>query len=200
MSKILQVAQLGNPILYKKAEEVINSQDPLIQSLIDDLIETISDANGVGLSAPQVYASKRVIVLTSHPTPRYPQAPHMEPVAMINPKITSYSKETNADWEGCLSIPELRGLVHRSSSITVEYTDREGHKQNETYEAFIARIVQHEIDHLDGILFLDRIKSNKDLISEKEYQKMIRKSPSSSRPSPQASGGIFGGSIDLQRR
>src|SRR5258706_10662371 len=173
MTTLLQVAQLGHPSLRQKAKPVKNIKDPKIQRLIDDLIATAMDVNGVGIAAPQVYESVRIFIVASHPNPRYPHAPNMEPTAMINPKILSRSKKKVKDWEGCLSIPGIRGLIPRHTEVTVAYTDRLGKKHKQTFTDFIARIIQHENDHLDGILFLDRVESNKELISDKEYQKII---------------------------
>ena len=99
----------------------------------------------------------------------------MEPTPMINPKLISYNKIIKKDWEGCLSIPGIRGLIPRFTEIKVEYTDRKGKKQTASYTDFVARIFQHENDHLNGILFLDRLETIKDLISDKEYQKLMSK-------------------------
>lgn len=172
MARLLQVALLGNPVLRQKAKEVQNTRDPHVQSLIDDLLETVMDVNGVGIAAPQVYESVRIIIIASHPNPRYPNAPEMEPTPMINPTILSHSKEKK-DWEGCLSIPGIRGLIPRSTSITIKYMDRYGKKVKRNFSDFIARIIQHEIDHLDGIMFLDRVENNREIISDKEYLKLI---------------------------
>ncbi len=172
---LLQVALLGHPVLRKKAKEVKNVKDPLVQKLIDDLTVTVMDVDGVGIAAPQVYKSLRVFILSSHPNPRYPKAPKMKPTAIINPKITFFSKEKKKDWEGCLSVPGIRGFIPRSLEVNVEYLTREGEKVNKIFKDFIARIFQHESDHLDGILFTDRLDSSKDLISEKEYQKLMKK-------------------------
>jgi peptide deformylase len=98
----------------------------------------------------------------------------MEPTAMINPKILKKSKEIKKDWEGCLSIPGIRALVPRPTNIEVEYTDRKGKTQKKKYKDFVARIFQHELDHLDGIVFLDRAKST-DMITEKEYLILMKK-------------------------
>ncbi len=173
MAKLLQVALLGHSVLRQKAKEVQNARDPRIQSLIDDLLETVMDVNGVGISAPQVYESVRLIIIASHPNPRYPNAPEMEPTPMINPKILSHSKEQKKDWEGCLSIPGIRGLIPRYTSIAVEYTDRGDKTIKRNFNDFIARIVQHEIDHLNGIMFLDRVENNAEIMSDKEYLKLI---------------------------
>ncbi|MBI4226379.1 peptide deformylase [Candidatus Roizmanbacteria bacterium] len=172
---LLQIAQLGHTVLRKKAKTVKDVKGLTVQKLIDDLISTVMDVDGVGIGAPQVYKSLRIFILASHPNPRYPKAPKMKPSAVINPKIISYSKEKKKDWEGCLSIPGIRGLIPRHHSINVEFTNRDGTRLKKTYKDFVARIFQHEFDHLEGIMFVDRVESSKDLISEKEYQKLMKK-------------------------
>ena len=171
MNRILQIAQLGNPILYQRAKEINNIE--IESDFISDMKITVADAKGVGLAAPQVYESKRIFIIASKPNVRYPNAPEMKPTAVINPEIIGTSEEIIKDWEGCLSIPGLRGLVPRFKSIKAEYFDENGKKQLSLFDDFIARIFQHEYDHLNGILFLDRIESTKDLLSEKEFQKQI---------------------------
>jgi len=173
MAKILEIEELGNPILREKAKHVDNIRSEDIQKLIDNLIETVKEVNGVGIASPQVNESYQIFIIASHPNPRYPDAPEMEPREVINPKIISRSSEMVKDWEGCLSIPGIRGLVPRHKSISVEYTNRDGDKKTEELEDFIARIFQHEYDHLNGILFLDRLESVIDMITEKEYIKLI---------------------------
>lgn len=173
MSTLLQIAQLGHPVLRKKTKKAITISDEKIQTLINNLIATAKEVDGVGIAAPQVYQSLQIFILASYPNKRYPKAPKMKPTAIINPKIISYSKEIKKDWEGCLSIPGIRGLVPRSASVDVEYVTRTGKKVTRTYKDFVARIFQHEYDHLQGIVFLDRLETNKDIISEKEYQKQI---------------------------
>lgn len=173
MATLLQIAQLGQPVLRNRAKEITDVHSPKIQQLIDDLIATVMDVDGVGIAAPQVYESVRVFIVASHPNPRYPKAPKMKPTAMINPKLVSHSDEKGKDWEGCLSIPGIRGMVPRYTLINVEYTDRKGKLVKRKFKDFIARIFQHELDHLDGIMFLDRLESTKDTISEKEYQKRM---------------------------
>jgi len=173
--QLLQVAQLGYPILRKKAVTVKNVKGVAIKKLINDLKATVMDVDGVGISAPQVYNSIRLFVIASHPNPRYPKAPYMKPTPVINPKIISNSKEKAKDWEGCLSVPGIRALVPRYKKITVSYTTEKGTLVKKQYKDFIARIFQHEYDHLEGLVFIDRIETTKDLISEKEYQKMMKK-------------------------
>lgn len=173
MGKVLEITELGNPVLRKRASDVEDLSDLQVMSFIDDLIETCIDSNGVGIAAPQVSLSKRIFIISSKPNPRYPNAPELGPIALINPEITFYSEEKEKDWEGCLSIPGIRGLVPRHKTIKVKYITRGGKVVENEFSDFIARIFQHELDHLDGIVFLDRIDSNKDLVTEKEYQRLM---------------------------
>ncbi|MDM9381963.1 peptide deformylase [Chlorogloeopsis sp. ULAP01] len=175
MAEQLPVIQLGNPNLRQKAAAIENIQDKDIQKLIDDLIATVIEANGVGIAAPQVAQSYRLMIVASRPNPRYPNAPQMEPTAMINPKIIAHSTEVVKGWEGCLSIPGIRGLVPRYQAIEIEYTDRNGKLQKQQLTDFVARIFQHEYDHFEGLVFLDRLESSLDIITEQEYQKRIVK-------------------------
>ena len=181
-TKLLQISQLGNPVLRKKAAEITNFKSKELQELIDDLIATVGDVDGVGIAAPQVYESKQVFIVASYPNPRYPNAPKMKPTAMINPIIIKNSEEVEKDWEGCLSIPGIRALVPRYKTIKVEYFTREGKKQTKIFKDFVARIFQHELDHLNGLVFTDRADS-KDFMMEKEYQKMMEREakPASAR-------------------
>ncbi len=171
MAETLKIAQLGNPVLRQIARPVNNVWDEGVQKLSDDLIATAIETNGVGIAAPQVAQSDRLFILASRPNIRYPNAPKMEPTAIINPKIIASSEEQVKGWEGCLSVPGIRGLVPRAKAIEVEYTTRDGKLQRQQFTDFVARIFQHEYDHLEGIVFLDRVESTLDLISEDEYQK-----------------------------
>lgn len=173
MTNILQVSQLGNPILRQQAQSIENVSDKPIQTLIDNLIATAISTNGVGIAAPQVAHSYRLFIVASRPSPRYPHAPMMQPTAMINPQIVSHSSEVVKEWEGCLSIPGIRGLVPRYQAIEVEYTSRDGQLHRQELTDFVARIFQHEYDHLDGIVFIDRVESTQDLMTEQEYQQRI---------------------------
>ncbi|MCP4932891.1 MAG: peptide deformylase [bacterium] len=173
MARLLQIAQLGHPVLRKRATDVEDVQNPQVHSLIDDMLLTVSDANGVGIAAPQVYESKRIFIISSRPNPRYPYAPEMEPTTMINPEIIGKSLDTEKDWEGCLTIPGVRGLVPRHKAIAVSYVSDQGETVETKYSGFIARVFQHEFDHLEGIVFLDRLESTKDIVMEKEWLKMI---------------------------
>jgi peptide deformylase len=173
MAETLPIIQLGNPMLRQKAAWVENIQSPEIQQLIDDLIVSVGKANGVGIAAPQVAESIRLFIVASRPNARYPHAPEMAPTAMINPKIVGHSQEVVKGWEGCLSVPGIRGLVPRYQTIEVEYTDREGQQQRQELTDFVARIFQHEYDHLEGMVFLDRVESTNDMMTEAEYQQRI---------------------------
>lgn len=169
----LQVAQLGNDVLRCKAQPINNISDQNLGRIIDNLIATVIETNGVGIAAPQVSISDRLFIMASRPNLRYPNAPKMEPTAMINPRLISHSEDRVKDWEGCLSVPGIRGLVSRYRVINVEYTNREGKLERQELTDFMARIFQHEYDHLEGIVFLDRVESTTDLMTEDEYQKQI---------------------------
>jgi peptide deformylase len=158
---ILKVARLGHPILRQVAEavspEAIGSPD--IQGLIDDMLETMEEYDGAGLAAPQVHVSRRIVIYGVSANPRYPDADDVPLTVLVDPKVTAATKETEEDWEGCLSVPDMRGKVPRSTRVRVEAYGRDGQPLRFTAEGFHARVVQHECDHLDGILYLDRMRS-----------------------------------------
>jgi peptide deformylase len=172
MSKILQISEIGSPVLRQRSDTIVNIADPQIDDLIVNLIATADAANGVGIAAPQVASSVRLFIVASRPSPRYPHAPTMAPTAMINPQIVDRSGELVSGWEGCLSVPGLRGLVLRDRAIEVEYLTKHGELVRQELTGFVARIFQHELDHLDGILFPDRVSTPTDLITETEYLKI----------------------------
>ncbi len=171
-AKKLPVCQLGNPLLREIAKPIADVGDRQIQNLIDQMLATLIEGRGVGIAAPQIGRSLQIVIIASHPNERYPHAPQMEPTAMINPKIISHSVETEKGWEGCLSVPMIRGLVPRYREIEIEYTDRQGDRQQTKLTDFVARIFQHEYDHLEGKVFLDRVETSLDLVTELEYQKL----------------------------
>lgn len=172
MAELLEVAQVGNPILRQIAQPIDRFDEP-VQTLVDNLMATLLQSNGVGIAAPQVAASCRVVIIASRPNPRYPNAPEMEPTVMINPRIVSTSEERVKDWEGCLSVPGIRGLVPRYQAIAIEYCDRQGKLQEQHLTDFVARIFQHELDHLNGLVFLDRLETTQDIVTEQEYLKLL---------------------------
>ena len=170
------IAQLGHPILRQKAKIVDDILSGECQQLIDDMMLTVNQAGGVGIAAPQVYQGYRIFIMCSKPNARYPDAPKMKPTAIINPEIIKASTEMEKQWEGCLSVPSMRGLVPRHKQISVKFFDRFGVEKNIDFEGFLARIFQHELDHLDGLSFIDRLDSLKDLVSESYwYQEVLAK-------------------------
>lgn len=173
LRKECKIAKIGESILREKAKKVkeINSNE--IQHIIKKMLYCVKLSKGVGLAAPQIFEPWQILVISSHPNERYPNAPLMENEVLINPKIINKSKKKEKGWEGCLSIPSLRGKVSRHIKIEVEYTSTNGSKKNVVFEDFIARIFQHEYDHLKGKLYIDRIKDTKDIISEEVYFKTI---------------------------
>jgi peptide deformylase len=178
MTELLEVAQVGNPILRQIAQPV-DRLDESMQTLIDNLMATLVQSNGVGIAAPQVAAAYRIMIVASRPNPRYPNAPEMEPTVMINPRLVRISEEIGKDWEGCLSVPGIRGLVPRYEAIEVEYVDRRGNRHEERLTGFVARIFQHELDHLNGMVFLDRLETTHDIVTDQEYLKLIARDKSS---------------------
>ncbi|HEY5974560.1 MAG TPA: peptide deformylase [Geobacteraceae bacterium] len=174
MSILRQIAQLGQSVLRGVAGKVADPADPAVQALIDDLLVTVAEANGVGIAAPQVYEPLSLFIVASRPNPRYPHAPEMEPTAMINPEIRWMSDETEKGWEGCLSIPGLRGLVPRHRRIGVRYLTRAGEVREDEYVDFLARVFQHEFDHVQGVVFIDRLESTLELVTEQEYLRILQ--------------------------
>ena len=160
------IAQLGQPVLKQKAQVVEDILGDECQNLIKEMMSTVEEAGGVGIAAPQIYHSLRIFIMCSKPNARYPDAPQMAPTAIINPEIIAVSEEIEKGWEGCLSVPSMRGLVPRHHAVTVKYHDAQGREHESVFTGFIARIFQHEIDHLDGLTFIDRLESTEDLVSE----------------------------------
>ena len=168
-SNTYSIAQLGHPILRQRAIEIDSILTEECQKLINQMMLAVSEAGGVGIAAPQIHHGVRIFIMCSKPNARYPDAPLMKPTAIINPEILSYSNKKIKDWEGCLSVPSMRGLVPRHHQITVRYYDQQGNQIEKELSGFLARIFQHELDHLNGLTFIDRLESSKDLISEVEW-------------------------------
>jgi peptide deformylase len=166
---ILKVAQMGHPVLRERAKPLGKSdlRDPLIQKLFDDMIDTMHEYNGVGLAGPQVHEGLRVFVAMLDGE----RDRESEAVVLINPEITPMSDVQEDGWEGCLSIPDVRGRVPRFVHITVSALDRSGRPVKLELKNFPARVAQHETDHLDGVLFLDRMTSLQSLSYLEEYQR-----------------------------
>jgi len=166
---ILKVARMGHPVLREKTRAVDKHElrTPELQKLIDDMIETMEEYSGIGLAAPQVHESRRLFVAVLDPEGRG----EGEPIALINPEITSLTKDLIEGWEGCLSIPDIRGRVPRSPHIKVSALNREGKRIEIEARDFPARVIQHEADHLDGVLFFDRMRSFESLAFIEEYSR-----------------------------
>ena len=157
---ILKVAQLGHPVLREPSHSVPAERiaTPEFQRFIDDMIETMREYDGVGLAAPQVHVPWRVATIEVAGNPRYPGAPQVPLTVLVNPEIQAVDEAKVVDWEGCLSVPGLRGKVPRRRLLDVVALDREGTPITWRAEGFAARVVQHEVDHLDGRLYLDRME------------------------------------------
>ena len=176
---MLKIAQLGEPILRRKADKITAFKTKKLNNLVATLHDCLKNSQGVGLAAPQIYQSYCVLIIASKPTARYPNAPLMPPEIFINPSFEIRSNDTQKDWEGCLSIPGIRALVSRHSHILVRYHDVNGNAQQKALEGFNARIFQHEYDHLQGLVYLDRVDNNQDIISDTEFFKLIAQTNSS---------------------
>jgi peptide deformylase len=170
---ILKVARMGHPVLRQLAEPVSPDQitAPEVQQFIEDMIETMYDYDGAGLAAPQVHVSKQIVVMEVHPNPRYPNAPSIPLTVYVNPEITPLTDDMDEDWEGCLSVPGLRGRVPRYTKIRLRAYDRNGQRVDFVAEGFHARVIQHECDHLWGKLYIDRVRDTTSLTFMEEFMK-----------------------------
>jgi peptide deformylase len=168
---ILKVTRLGHPVLRKVTENVAlrELKSPAMQKFIDDMIETMKEYDGVGLAADQVHESKQVAVLEVADNPRYPHKPRVPLTVLVNPTITPLSEDMDEDWEGCLSIPDLRGMVPRYQSVRVQALDRQGKEIDFVANDFHARVIQHEVDHLNGKVYLDRMRDFSTLTFLQEF-------------------------------
>jgi peptide deformylase len=168
---ILKVARMGHPVLRGKARAIDRSdiRNPVVQKLIDDMIETMVEYHGVGLAAPQVHESLRLFVASLDHDEAGESA--SKPIAIINPEIIPVGSEIDEDWEGCLSIPDIRGRVPRAAEIKLRAWDRDGERIELHARHYPARVIQHETDHLDGILFFDRMRSFDSLTFLDEYSR-----------------------------
>ena len=171
---ILKVSRMGHPILRAKAKALSpgDIKHAVVQNLIDDMLDTMDEYHGVGLAAPQVHEGLRIFVgVLASSRSEDPKDPDPEPVAIINPEIAALAAEVVEDWEGCLSIPDIRGRVPRAKEIRLRGYDREGKKVDLQLKDFHARVAQHETDHLDGILFFDRMRTFETLTFLDEYSR-----------------------------
>lgn len=173
---ILKVARLGHPVLRAKAEPIAQGdiKSPRIQQLIDDMFETMQEYAGIGLAAPQVHESLRLFVAgvrRAEVVTPMDGGSDMPFITIINPEIVPVGSETTTDWEGCLSIPDIRGQVPRPESVRVRALDRTGRRIELVAKALPARVIQHEADHLDGVMFFDRMTSFETLTFMDEFRR-----------------------------
>src|ERR1700731_123801 len=172
---ILKIARMGHPVLARRAETVIDPSAVRIRGLVGNMIETMRDANGAGLAAPQVHVPLRVVVFqapddrTDMGLPYEERFDHTAPLTvLINPELEILDAASEGGWEGCLSVPGLRGFVERPREIRYRGLDLDGQEIVRTARGFHARVVQHEVDHLDGILYPQRMTDLKNLVFESE--------------------------------
>ena len=170
---LLKIAHIGHPVLRGRAREL--SRDELLsdktQRFIDDLVETMRDANGAGIAATQVYEPVRVFVVEVKDNPRYPYKPNIPLTILVNPVITPLTEDTFDNYEGCLSVPNLRGVVQRFTEVRVTGWDRRGEPFERVVRGLTAGTFQHEADHLDGVLFVDRVKDPTTLCTWAEFDR-----------------------------
>ncbi|GGW99251.1 peptide deformylase [Undibacterium macrobrachii] len=155
---IYPILKMGDPRLLKVSDPIQDFDTPALHQLIADMFETMQHANGAGLAAPQIGINLQLVIFGFKKNLRYPDAPNVPETVLINPTLTPLSTDTDEAWEGCLSVPGMRGLVPRWSRLRYEGFDQFGNKIDREVDGFHARVVQHETDHLHGILYPMRIK------------------------------------------
>jgi len=170
---ILKVARMGHPVLRSRAQAIPTNEirSTAVQRLIDDMIDTMVEYHGIGLAAPQVHEGLRLFVAVLETGDGSDKEEPAEPLAIVNPEITVIGDELVEDWEGCLSIPDIRGRVPRARDIRMRAHDRDGRRIELDLHGYPARVAQHETDHLDGILFFDRMRSLGSLTFLEEYSR-----------------------------
>jgi peptide deformylase len=170
---ILKVARLGHPVLRMKASPVDPAaiRTPAVQRFIDDMIDTMREYDGAGLAANQVHTPAQVAVIEVASNPRYPEAPSIPLMVVINPVVTPLTEEMEDGWEGCLSVPDMRGRVPRYTEVRLQCLDREGQTVDLVAKEFFARVIQHETDHLNGIVYVDRMRDLTTLSHIAEWNK-----------------------------
>lgn len=170
---IRKIATIGHPVLREVAREVTRDElrSPKIQSFIDDLVDTMRDANGAGLAANQVYEPIRICAIEIKDNPRYPYKPNFPLTVLVNPVLSPTTEETFLNYEGCLSVPNLRGEVRRFTGIRVRAWDRDGNELAFEVKGLTAGTFQHEVDHLDGKVFLDRVEDTRSLATWTDFER-----------------------------
>jgi peptide deformylase len=170
---ILKVARLGHPVLRQKANPVLvdDIASDRVQRLIDDMVETMREYDGAGLAANQVHTLLQIAVIEVETNPRYPDAPAIPLTVLVNPVVTPATEEREDGWEGCLSVPDMRGVVPRYTAVRLECYDRQANQVSLVAKDFFARVIQHETDHLNGIVYLDRMRDLRSLSHIAEWNK-----------------------------
>jgi peptide deformylase len=170
---LLKIAHIGHPVLRQRAREVTRAEllGGAMQRFVDDLVETMRDANGAGLAAIQVHNPVRVFAVEVKDNPRYPYKPNIPLTVVVNPVIEKLTEETFENYEGCLSVPNLRGVVDRCAAVRVTGWDREGKPYERLARGLTAGTFQHENDHLDGTIFVDRVKDPRTLCTWAEFDR-----------------------------
>ena len=154
---VRDVLRMGHPVLRERAQPVEQFGTPELRALLQDMQDTMAHKNGAGLAAPQIGVSKRIVIFGVDHNPRYPDAEAVPFTVLVNPKITMLTRDVEEDWEGCLSVPGMRGIVPRYTKLRYTGFDIEGNPIERVADGFHARVVQHECDHLDGILYPQRM-------------------------------------------
>lgn len=170
---VLPIAKLGEPVLREVAQAVDLDRlaSSALQTLIDDIIETMHHARGAGLAAPQVRHGLRIVAMEVKDNPRYPYKPNIPLTVLVNPELEVLGDETFENFEGCLSVPDLRGRVRRHARLRVKAYDREGQRIEQEVAGISAGTYQHECDHLDGLLFVDRLIDSKSLCTWDNFRR-----------------------------
>jgi peptide deformylase len=170
---LLRIAQIGHPVLRQRAAELSPEElaSPETQAFIDDLIETMREANGAGLAATQVHRLARICAIEVNNNPRYPYKPNVPLTILVNPVIEPLGDKTFENYEGCLSVPNMRGLVRRHVEVRVTGLNRDGSVFDKRIAGLTAGTFQHEVDHLDGKLFVDRVHDTTSLCTWDEYRR-----------------------------
>lgn len=169
--KPMPITQLGEAVLRQRARAVSKKEWARLRTLVPRMFLTMQKAKGVGIAANQVGVGLQVFIIAPDPSERYPQSPKVPPIVMINPRLLRHSKERLWEYEGCLSIPGMRGLVPRWKIVDVEFLSLDGARRRVRLVGFIARIFQHEFDHIKGMVYLDRVEDTRTLMTEREYRK-----------------------------
>jgi peptide deformylase len=170
------IVHIGDPTLRETAQPLTSHEigSPMIRELIADMTETMREEGGIGIAAPQVGSSVRAAIVEIAPdSTRYPDMRPFPLTALLNPRLSVVDPEEQSYWEGCLSVPNLRGLVSRPRKVRVEYTDMEGQGHVIVAEGFLATVFQHELDHLDGILFVDKVRDTRRLATIENYRRFL---------------------------